>query len=141
MQKSKHKIHFFSKAKVSSALLFSLALLLLIDSCPLKRLLKNTFSANSTSATKGNQTNINEPTVTNYSNSVNSCAVSEKPVFTIDLSQQVNLHTPVYFQNIINEPGYNTHYFLSRINYSYNPSSASFNSSLPLFLQHLRLLI
>ena len=141
MKKSENKIHLFAKAKVSSALLFSLAFLLLIVSCPLKRFLKNSFSATSTSATKGNQSNINQHTVTNYSNAFNSCAVSEEPIFTTDLSQQVKLQTPVYFQNIINEHGYNTHYFLSRINYSYNSSSESISSSLPLFLRHLRLLI
>ncbi len=141
MQKSENKIHLFPKAKVSSALLFSLAFLLLIVSCPLKRFLKDSFSATSTSATRGNQTHINQRTVTNYSNAFNSCSVSEESVFTTDLSQQVTLQTPVYFSNIINEPGYNTHYFLSRINYSYHPSSASLSSSLPLFLQHLRLLI
>lgn len=141
MKKSENKIHLFAKAKVSSALLFSLAFLLLIVSCPLKKFLKNNFSANSTSATRSNHTNINQRTITNYSNAFNSCAVSEESVFTTDVSQQVKQQTPVYFANIINEPGYNTHYFLSRINYSYHPSSASLSSSLPLFLQHLRLLI
>lgn len=141
MKRSENKIHLFAKANVSSALLFSLAFLLLIVSCPLKRFLKNSFSATSTSATRGNQTNINQRTVANYNNAVSGCPVLEEAVFTTDLSQQVKLQTLVYFSNIINEPGYNTHYFLSGITYSYNPSSASLNSSLPFFLQHLWLLI
>jgi len=141
MKKRESKIHLFLKAKVSSVLLFSLAFLLLIVSCPLKRFLKNSFSATSTSATRNNQTNINQRTVTNYSNAFNSCAVLEETVFTTDLSQQATLQAPVYFSNITNEPGYSTHYFLSRINYTNNLSSVSLNSTLPLFLQHLRLLI
>jgi len=133
MKKSGNKIHLFIKAKVSSALLFSLAFLLLIVSCPLKKFLKDSISPTSTSATRSNQTNNNQRTITSYSSAFVNCIVSEESIFTTDLSQQVKLQTPVYFQNIINEPGYNTPYFLSRINCSYNPSSASNNSSLPLY--------
>ena len=139
MKKSENKIHVLLKARVSSALLFSLAFLLLIVSCPLKRFLKDSFSVTTTSATTSNQAHRNHK-IANYSNVVNNCQVSEKPVSTIDFSQ-VKLQAPQYFQNIINRPGYNTHYFLSRISYNYNSSSRSLNSSLPLFLQHLRFLI
>jgi hypothetical protein len=140
MIKSENKIYLFTKAKVSSALLFSLALLLLIVSCPIKRFVKNSFSATSTSAGRSNQTNSKKHTVTNYSNEFNSCSVSEEPFFTTDFSQQVKLQVPENFANIINEPGFNIHYFLSGINYSNHPP-ISHHLPLPLFLQHLRLLI
>lgn len=140
MKKSESKIHVFLKATVSSALLFSLAFLLLIVSCPLKRFLKDSFSATTTPATASNQPHRNHE-IANYSKVINSCQVSEKPVYTTVFCQQVKLQTPQYFQNIINQPGYNSHYFLSRVNYSYHSSTISSNSSLPLFLQHLRLLI
>lgn len=140
MKKSENKIHIILKSSVSSALLFSLALLLLIVSCPLKRFLKDSFSATKTSSTESNRAHRNHE-MANYSKVASSCEVSEKPIYTTDFSQQVKLQTPQYFQNIINQPGYNTHYFLSRINYNYHSSSESLHSSFPLFLQHLRLLI
>jgi hypothetical protein len=140
MKKRVNKVYFFSKAGAASALMFPLALLILVVSCPLKRFLTE-GATTSTSVPRNNQTNSHQRTVTNYSNEFNSCSVSDGPVLTSDLSQTVKIQAPVYFQNIFNQPGYNIHYFLSGINYNYSSTPASLNSPLPLFLQHLRLLI
>lgn len=140
MKKSGNQFHFFSKAGVASVLMFSLALLVLVVSCPLKRFLME-GTATSTLVPRSNQTNINEHSVLKYSSDFNRCSVSDEPVLTSDLSNTVKVQAPVHFQNIFNEPGYPIHYFLSGINFNYHLSSASPNSSLPIFLQHLRLLI
>jgi hypothetical protein len=140
MKKSGNPFYFFPKTGAASALMFSLALLILVVSCPLKRLLTDGM-ATSTSVPRSNQTNNNQHSVKNYSDEFNSCSISDRPVFTSDLLHTVKVQAPVYFQNIFNEPGYNIHYFLSGINYRYHSSTASLNSPLPLFLQHLRLLI
>lgn len=140
MKKSGNPFYFFSKGSVASVLMFALALLILVVSCPLKRFLTNS-APTSSSVTRSNQTNIKEHSVTKYSNDFSICSVSDEPVLTSDLSHSVKVQAPVYFQNIFNEPGYHIHYFLSGINSSYYLSSASPNSSLPIFLQHLRLLI
>lgn len=140
MKKSENRIYLSSKARFSPALLFSLAFLLLIVSCPVKRFLKHSFNAAATSAV-ANQNSSNRHSVTNYKSAFNICSVSKEAVFITDFSPQSTIQAPVYFANIINEPGYNIHYFLSGINYSYSSPFASLNSSVPLFLQHLRLLI
>lgn len=138
---SGNRFYSSTKSRIFSVLLFSLSLLLLIVSCPLKKLL-HTESAESTRAvTRSNQTNINNLNESEYSQELHSCGVSDETVFVkSDLSQQNNLCTPVYFANAINATGFNINYYLSQIRYP-NSGSTSHLSSIPLFLQHLRLLI
>jgi hypothetical protein len=138
MKKCENRVYFSSKGKFSPALLFPLAFLLLIVSCPVKRFLKHSFNAAATSALP-HQASSSRHSVANFKSAFNICSVSKETVFTTEISQQATPQSPLYFANSIIGPG-TIHYFLSGIN-SYSSSSASLNSSVPLFLQHLRLLI
>lgn len=125
-----------------SAFLFALAVLLLVVSCPLKRLLQNNPGSYSRSSVRSNQTNINQRTNTGYSTADNCCAVKKKTAFVKSgLSQKVVLFTPSYLSNVSDASGFDINYYLSGINYNSANVEITNASSLPLFLQHLRLLI
>ena len=142
MNTSKNKIYSTGKAKLSLALLFALAVILLVVSCPLKRLLQSNDIVNTATATRTNQTNINSGSSTQRAAIENCCAIKKKAVFAqTNLVQKVKLSSPLYVSNLFAERGFDIHYSLSRIknNPAYVVSSNA--SSLPLYLQHLRLLI
>lgn len=141
MNTSANGIYSCRKATIYAALMFALAVMLLVVSCPLKRLLQNNFVSNSSSAVKG-QTNINHRTGADYSAFANSCADKKEIILAKpDLFKQSELLVPLYLSNIIRRPGFTINYFLSGTNYNYAFLVSSHYSTLPLFLQHLRLLI
>ncbi len=121
-----------------SAFLFALAVLLLVASCPLKRLLRN----NSSSSVRSNQTDINKRTNTGY-NTVDNCYAVKKKTALIKSgsSEKVVFFTPSYLSNVSNASGFNINYYIRGINYKWGHLAFSNPSSIPLFLQHLRLLI
>jgi hypothetical protein len=138
---SDNRFYSSTKARIFSALLFSLSLLVLVVSCPLKKLLHNESAESTRAVTRSNQTNINNRTDVEYSSASNNCRVRDVIVFVkSDLSQPTNVQAPVYFANVINATGFNVNYYLSRLSFR-NADLTSNTSSLPLFLQHLQLLI
>lgn len=142
MNSSANSIYSSRKITVYSAILSALALLILVVSCPLKQLLQENLVSNSSHAVRTNQTNTSQNSNTDYSAQDNCCNVRNNTVLIQpDLSQQVKLPVPLYFSNIIELPGFDVNYFLSRIKNNTTTLLSSNLSSLPLFLQHLRLLI
>ncbi|MGN6532215.1 MAG: hypothetical protein ACTHK0_10735 [Ginsengibacter sp.] len=137
MEKRSDKGYWFRKTKVTPALWLALAFSMLIASCPVKRfLLKDSIK---TSTTKSHQTNINKNDEWADAGWSQNFSFAKKPLFTTELYQPVKLQAPVFFLNN-HKPGFKINYFLSGTNIQY-PLSTFDNSSLPLFLQHLRLLI
>ncbi len=142
MNTSVNRIYSSRKVNVYTALMFALAVMLLIVSCPLKRLLQDNFVFNSSSVVKTSQTNINQRTGADHIATANCCAVKKKTVLVkLDLSQQCKLPVPLYQSNITGHPGFDINYFLSGISYRYGVLVSSDFSTLSLFLQHRRLLI
>jgi len=140
MQRNSNKNYSFLKTKVSPALLFGLAFLLLFISCPVKKLLLRNFSSNTSSVARSNETNINKSSKANAVMNEN-CSFAKKPFFTAGLAYHVNIQPPVYFLNSSNAAGFKINYFLNGLNGNYHPLTTHKNLSVPLFLQHLRLLI
>ena len=141
MNSSLNKIFSPRKATVHTALMFALAMLVLIVSCPVKRLLLTNFNSTASSSQKSNQ-NI-YPGVNIENNATADCSVEndKTDVIKSDVSQQHKLPLPLYLSNINNQAGFDINYFLSGISYNITQSIASQHATLPLFLQHLRLLI
>ena len=131
------------KATVYTALTFALAMLVLVVSCPVKRLLLTNFNSTaSSSPTKSSRTNIYQGANIENNATANCYTENDKTaVVESDISQKHKLTLPLYLSNINNQTGFDINYFLSRISYNSTQSVASQHSTLPLFLQHLRLLI
>jgi uncharacterized protein (UPF0333 family) len=141
MNTSVNKIYSTGKAKLSLAFLFALAMLLLVVSCPLKRLLQTNDIVNTSTATRTNQSNINSGSSTQRASVENCCALKKRAVFVqTNLVQKVKFSSPLYVSNLFTKRGFDIHYSLSRIKDA--PAYVVSNtSSLPIYLQHLRLLI
>lgn len=127
------------KAKVSSFLMFSLALMVLVFSCPLKKLLTN--EATHPSAIRTNQTNQAAKNNLNQDVALNSCSV-KKPaqILKFIVSKEIKSFVPVPFTDALNSSAFANHYNLSAA-CSYLSAATSVSSSVPLFLRHLSLLI
>lgn len=141
MNSSLNKIFSPRKATVYTALMFALAMLVLIVSCPVKRLLLTNFNSTASSSQKSNQNIYQGVNIEN--NATADCSVEndKTDVIKSDVSQQHKLPLPLYLSNINNQAGFDINYFLSGISYNITQSIASQHATLPLFLQHLRLLI
>ena len=142
MNTSANKIYSTGKAKLSLAFLFALAVLLLVVTCPLKRLLQSNDIVNTSTAKRINQTNINSGSSAQRASVENCCALKKRAVFAhTNLVQKVKLSSPLNVSTLFTETGFDIHYSLSRIKneaaYVVSPNT----SSLPIYLQHLRLLI
>lgn len=141
MSSSTNNLLSSQKATVYTAFMFALAVMLLVVSCPLKRILQNDFS-NSASSVRTNQTNINQATASDYYASTYACGIKQEVQLTkFHSSQQVNVPAYPDLSYISIQSGFGLNYFLSGISYKNTILSKSIISSLPLFLQHLRLLI
>lgn len=139
MNTSANKIYSSCKANIYSAFLFALAVLLLVVSCPLKRVLQVNVTFNSSPATRTNQTNISQQTNAGFGA---TCAVKKKTLFVEPgLIQKVQIAIPFYFSNVANATGFDINHYLSRIHCQPAYVVSSNTSSLPIYLQHLRLLI
>lgn len=139
MNTSVNKI-FSSGRMIHSAGLFALALMLLVISCPLKKLLQNNVASHS-SLQKTKQININQPRASQYSSAVSCSAIREKTLLVKSNLIQLKAPSSLYFPDRKRESGFEINYFLSRTNSKCGFSASSNLSSLPLFLQHLRLRI
>lgn len=126
------------KAKVSSVLMLSIALMLLVFSCPLKKMLIN--EATHSSSIRTNQTN--QPANNNYEQEValNSCLV-KKPaqILKFTVAKEIKSITPVT-HHLFLFAGLFSPYFLSAT-FTHSLYAGSFSHSLPLFLRHSSLLI
>lgn len=124
--------------KGRTALLFLLAVLMLVVSCPFKRLLQT--ENNSQTSPQSVKWNGAERKVAAYQNTCN-CAKKQKiTLVKIEISKQ-KLPAPEFIAEQNFQTGFSIHYFLSGTEKQYPFFSASSPSSLPLFLQHRRLLI
>jgi len=142
MHSSANTIYTSAKAKIYSAIILSLAVMVLVFSCPLKRLLENNSVPNISSAIRTKQTNINENNIADYSASDYCFAANNKMVpLKPGVSQQHKLPAPLSPANNIQNAGLTSRDFLSGIDYKYHFLAISYPSSLPLFLQNCSLLI
>lgn len=127
---------------IGSAALFALAILILVVSCPLKRLLTNNFSSQTSILSKSKPTNNTRSFSVFYSNDTSCYTDNDKEaVLQADKIQQIKTDAPVFTANIFNHTGYYIHSFLGGIKTEYNFAPTFGYSSLPLFLQHRSLLI
>ena len=141
MNASANKIFSPRKSTVYTALTFGLAMLVLIVSCPIKRLLLTNFNSTTSSSQKSNQNIYQGANIENNATATCSVENDKTAVVQSDLTQQHNLPLPLYLSNINNQTGFDINYFLSGINFSSIPSVYAQHSTTPLFLQHLRLRI
>lgn len=116
--------------------------MILVLSCPLKKLLQNNYVSNSSATGKIGQTNNIQGSIVDY-HSTDNCLIVTKEIFLVktDLSKQINFSDPLYLTNITRQPGFDINYFLSGVSYDYTHLVSYHYSTLPLFLQHLRLRI
>lgn len=125
--------------KGKTALLFLLAVLMLIVSCPFKRLLQtdSNIQASSQSSVKWSGA---ERKVAAYQNAC-SCAQKQKiTLVKFEVSKQ-KLPASDFLADQNGQTGFSLQYFLSGLEKNYSPSASTSVSSLPLFLHHRRLLI
>ncbi len=137
------KIFSTSKATAYSAVLFALALTMLIVSCPLKKFLQSDHIAGSSLPVRTNQTNINLQNEDDINSVANSCyAAKNKIVLTKSYaSQRVKLLAGNELSYISIQAGFGLNYFLNSTQPLSGVTVSTHRSDLPLFLQHLRLLI
>jgi hypothetical protein len=127
----------FATNKGRTAFLFLLAVLMLVVSCPFKRLLQaeNNLQTSQQSV-KGNGA---ERKVATYQNAC-SCAQKQKiTLVKFEIGKQ-QLPVPEFLAEYNFQTGFSIPYFLSGTEKQYQLFSAT-SPSLPLFLQHRRLLI
>ncbi|MGZ8516769.1 MAG: hypothetical protein ACXWWD_05435 [Chitinophagaceae bacterium] len=130
------------QTNIYSAALFALAILVLVVSCPLKRLFINNHVSQTSVASKFNRTNNNQYFSILYSSHTTYCADKNKtPILQADKSQHTKVVAPAFTINIFNHTGYCIHSFLDGIKTDHNSAPDSGYSSLPLFLRHRSLLI
>jgi hypothetical protein len=142
MHSSANTIYTSAKAKIYSAIILSLAVMVLVFSCPLKRLLESNSVPNISSAIRTNQTNINENNIADFNASDYCFAANNKMVpVKPGVSQQHKLPAPSSPANCIQNAGLTPGDFLRGIDYKYHFLSTFYSSSLPLFLKNCSLLI
>lgn len=141
MQKRINKSKLFLKRKVSAGLLFILAFTLLFVSCPVKKLVLRNFTSHTSPVTTNPDKNINSANNANYVAENENCSFAKNAVVTTDLVRHIDINAPVHFLNNANAAGFKINYFLSGLNENSRSLIVTKNLSVPLFLQHLRLLI
>lgn len=142
MNTSVNTIYSSHKANIYTAFMYALAVMLLVVSCPVKRLLQNNIFLNSSTSIRSNQTNISQRTGADYNDPSICCAAKKKTILVkLNLPRQVKLPAPLHLPNISNQPGFDLNYFSSGLSYHYPVIATSFLSAVPLFQRHLRMLI
>lgn len=140
MQKNLHKGGPIRKTKVSATLLFILAFSLLFISCPVKKFLLTSFIHHSSSVTAGYETTNDKNSKIDYAFAKGHCSFATDRFCTSD-SCRIKILSPVFFVNSSNASGFKINYFVAGLNAHNSWSTNHKNLSVPLFLQHLRLLI
>lgn len=141
MQNSLNKSKLILKRKVSAGLLFILAFTLLFVSCPVKKLLLRNFSSLTAPVTRNHNVHNNSIINANYVAENKHCSFVKNAVITTDLVSHMDIKAPVYFPENATATGFELNYFLSGLNENSKSLIPAKNLSVPLFLQHLRLLI
>lgn len=123
--------------RFSSALLFALAVLLLAVSCPVKRF----FNTNFANATQQSSKEESQPGKAAKYQSISCCSLKHKTILVKASFKKQNAPVPDVVLTGNSQSGFDINYFLSRTRNNHFRSAHSTVSSLPLFLQHRRLLI
>lgn len=139
MNNNAHKLYTLRR-KFSAAGFCALTILIIVVSCPLKRMLQNNV-ASFTSIQKCDRITTNHTASAHYTKSVYCCASQRKTLFVnagFTLRQFVS---PFYLPGDQNGSSFEIAYLLSRIKRQSDYAIVLKISSFPLFLQHRRLLI
>lgn len=130
-----------SRSKLYAAGVFTLALLILVVTCPLKRMVQGNLTAN-TSAQKFHRATVHQSIATEYTATASCCALKQKGHLVQGSVLKIGVPSPmgvVPYLTVVQ--GFGIHYFLSRADRELPFIAPTASLSLPLFLQHLRLLI
>jgi hypothetical protein len=128
----------YKKQRVSSAILFVLAILVIVVSCPLKRMLN---SSTSTASPRIANVSVSQSTSVGTPSQVSCCALKAKVTLLGAELKAQKTPLPVSFIASISLSGFDIPYFLSGTVKAYYDTETFVSSNLPLFLQHRRLLI
>lgn len=130
-----------SRRKLSAAGVFTLALLVLVITCPLKRMLQGNLSA-SASTQKFSRSTVHQSTAADYTTTASCCALKNKEHVIHSSIVKPGVPSPaslVPYLTVVQ--GFGIHYFLSRVDNESASFTPTASLSLPLFLQQLRLRI
>lgn len=130
-----------SRSKLYAASVFTLALLILVVTCPLKRMVQGNLSASS-SAQKFHRVTVHSSVAAEYTATASCCALKKKEYLIQGSVVKIGVPSPnslVPYLTVVQ--GFGVHYFLSRADHEAPSFTPTASLSLPLFLQHLRLLI
>jgi len=122
-----------------TVLLFTLSMLMLVGSCPFKRLLQHHIQ---TQASTQMPVKWNSPQQKRaaYGNT-SCCSLKQKTTLAKTTITKHEVPSPHFFADMNVPSGFAIYYFLNGTDNRYNHSASLSLSSLPLFLQHRRLLI
>jgi hypothetical protein len=123
--------------RFSSALLFALAVLLLAVSCPVKRF----FNTNFANSTQQNSKQESQPGKAAKYQSTSCCSLKQKTILVKASFKKQNAPAPDVVLTGNSQSGFDINHFLSRTRSNQLSSAPTTIPSLPLFLQHRRLLI
>lgn len=138
VQVSKYNV---ARRKLTAAGVLALALLVLVVSCPLKRMMHGNLSA-STAAQKFHRSTVHPSIAADYSATASCCALKKKAQVIQERAVQPGVPSPaslVPYLTVVQ--GFDIHYFLSGTGNEYPSLTPAASLAVPLFLQHLRLLI
>lgn len=130
-----------SRRKLYAAGVLALAFLMLVVTCPLKRMVQGHHTV-STSAQKFHRATIWQSVATEYTAMASCCALKKKEYVIQGSIVKLGVpssHSIVPYLTIVQ--GFGIHYFLSRADDESPSFIPAASLSLPLFLQHLRLRI
>lgn len=131
--------YFPSHRKMYAAGVFTLALLVLLLSCPLKQVVNGNFIPG-TSGQKFARSGFSQSHAAEYKAEASCCALKKKDNLALASATKVDAPSGLHpFLPAVQ--GFGIHYFLSRLRHDFAATPSSLFVSLPLFLQHLRLLI
>ena len=135
--------HNFSscKAALINSIMCVLAMMVLVVSCPLKRMLQNKVFSTTPPVANSKHGGIIQTTGKNISKSAD-CFFATQKILSVksELSRNRTLPSPLYMPAIYENAGIDIHYQSSLHLNDFNTASNHY-AELPLFLQHLRLLI
>jgi len=137
MIRSAHKPS-YQKQRFTSAILFALAILIVVVSCPLKRMLNGTTPSASPRIA---YVSVNQSSSVATPSQVSCCALRAKVTLLGAELKAQKTPLPVPFIASISLSGFDIPYFLSGTPQTYRTTEIFLSSNLPLFLQHRRLLI
>ncbi len=131
------------KPAVCSAVLFALAIMIPVVSCPLKKLLHSEYIPGSSLPARTNETNTSQRTSNDYNAAANNCYAARNKIFLTNSYslQRVKVPAGGDLSYTTTRAGFESNYFLNSTHPPAGISVFTHRSELPLFLQHLRLLI